>query len=155
MPLLHLGVVDVPYAQAPSPRQRKPRAGTVTTGDVAGWLETKYHVMEIFYEEHQGDVAGDLENSLQGAIESVLMGAPAGRLDPFGGATSKIEDRFRKFLDDGEMEKLGYPGVPTQAALDRKAGKRRSPRFKRRKPGTGVSFIATGLYQSSFKSWME
>jgi hypothetical protein len=81
------------------------------------------------------------------------MGAPAG-IDPYGGATSEIEDRFKQFLSTGVMETLGFPGVPTQAALDRRAGKKRSGRFKKKRPSTGVSFIDTGLYQSSFRAWM-
>ncbi len=154
--ILHLGVVDVPYVAKPSSWQTKPTSGTVTTGDVAGWLENRYHVMEIFYEEKQADIAGDLELSVSGAIESFIMGAPA-QLDPFGGATSKIEDRFKQFLSQGEIERLSYPGIPTQASLDRRAGKGRSSRFKRKgkTSKTGPSFIDTGLYQASFKSWID
>jgi hypothetical protein len=153
--ILHLGVGDVPYNQAPSPRQKKPRAGTVTTGDVAGWLENRYHVMEIFYLENQAFVAAALEDGLQGALESLLQGASP-RHDPFGSGTSKIEDRFKQFLSLGEIDKLGIPGVPTQAAKDRASGKVRSPRFKnKRATGAAVSFIASGLYQTSFKAWVD
>lgn len=155
---LVFGVIDAPYQNAPSKRQRKARAGTVTTGDVAGWLENKYHVMESFWELHKDEVVGDLENAIVGAFESVVMGAPPS-LDPFGSGTSKVEDRFKQFLSTGEMDRLGYPGVPTQAAIDRASGKRRSARFKRRrgKPSGGapVSFIDTGLFQTSSKVWIE
>lgn len=154
MPTLHLGVVDVPYNRAPSRRQRKVSTSTVTTGDVAGWLEDKYHVMEVFYREHEGDVAEALERSLEGSFQNLLLGAPAPS-NPFASAESSIDDQFRKFLLTGEMEGLGYPGVPTQAALDRRSGKKRSARFKRRRPGTGVSFIDSGLYENSFKSWVD
>jgi hypothetical protein len=150
---LHLGVVDVPYVQRPTSRRRRTRAGTVTTGDVAGWLENRYHILENFVELHTDDVAKDLEGSLAGALESLLMGAPVS-INAFGGAESKIEERMKQFLALGEMEKIGYPGVPTQAALDRRAGRKRSARFKRKRPGTGVSFIDSGLMQSSYKAWM-
>jgi len=152
--ILNLGVEDVPYSQAPSKRAKKPTAGTVSTGDVATWLENRYHVMEVFYNENQQEIAQDVADSLRGALESVMMGAP-GTLDPYGSATSEIEDRFKQFLSQGVMETLGYPGVPTQAALDRRSGKKRSGRFKKRRPGTGVSFIDTGLYQANFKAWID
>src|ERR1019366_9125915 len=107
MPVLHLGVIDLPYTVSKR---------SVTTGDVAEWLEKKYHVMEVFYRQHEGDVARDVEKSVAGALESLLLGAPPS-IDPFGAGTSKIEDGFKQFLSSREMEGLGYPGVPTGAAL--------------------------------------
>ena len=155
--ILHLGVDDVAYSQPPATRRRrKVRAGTQTTGDVAGWLEDRYHIMEIFVQQHKDDViAPALENSLAGALESVLAGAPVS-LDAFGAASSEIEDRMKQFIATGEMDALGYPGVPTQAARDRASGKRRSSRFKtRRATGAAVSFYDTGLYESSMKVWVD
>jgi hypothetical protein len=152
--ILHLGVVDVPYVQALSRRQKKARAGTVTTGDVATWLENRYGVMETFFASRGEQIADDLAGALGGTLESFMMGAPPS-IDPFGSATSSIEDQFKQFLATGEMEMLGVAGVPTQAALERRAGRRRSGRMKRRRAGTGVSFIDTGLYQSSFKAWID
>lgn len=152
---LHLGVVDVPYAQAPPKgRSKKARSGTVTTGDVATWLENRYEVMGTFLDLHEQEIGDDLARSASDAIDSLGAGAPPS-LDPFGSATSSIEDRFKQFLATGEMEKLGVAGVPTQAALDRRSGRKRSGRMKRRRGGTGVSFIDTGLYQSSAKVWVE
>lgn len=148
MPRLHLGVIDVPYVNAPSPRQRKVRASTVTTGDVAGWLEDEYHIMEVFFNEKQAKIAADLEKGMQSSLEALLMGAPS-TLDPFGSATSKIEDTFKTFLSMKEMEKLGIPGVPTVAALTGKSARHKRRRGKRR-----PSFIDTGLYQASFKAWV-
>src|ERR1700691_3422722 len=99
--ILHLGVIDIPYVQPPLKRQRKARAGTKTTGDVAGYLENRYHVMEIYYQERQGVVANAVAESLKGAVESLLMGAPAS-LAPFGTATSDIEDDLKQFILTGE-----------------------------------------------------
>ena len=169
MPILHLGVIDLAYIEPqPSGPQRKapkrppkrPRAKiakrwrakyvNLTTGDVAEILEAKYHIFENFYRIHENDVAADVEKSLQGAVESFLMGAPL-TLDPFGTATSSIENRMKKFISDAEMEKIGYPGVPTQAALEGF-----NPRFKN--PRTGVrrpSFIATGLFMASMTAWIS
>lgn len=153
MPVLHLGVVDSPYNEAPPPgkrRRKKLAAGHVTTGDVAGFLENRYHVMEVFATLHSEDtIAPALENSLAGALESVLMGAPL-TLDPFGGAMSVIEDRFRQFIDSKEMDRLGYPGVPTKASIK---GIRR--RFKNRLDPGRPSFQDTSLYESSVRAWVE
>jgi hypothetical protein len=155
MPVLNLGVVDLPYNEAPPPgrrgrRKKKVTGGTQTTGDVARWLEDRYHVMEVFAELHLEDaIVPAIENSLHGTIESLLMGAPV-TIDAYGGAMSAIEDRFRKFIDAKEMDSLGYPGVPTQASIK---GIRR--RFKNRLDPDRPSFQDTGLYETAFKAWME
>jgi hypothetical protein len=161
--ILHLGVADLPYStpeSAPRKPPKKPgkrprksigKSGEVmTTGDVAEILEAKYHVIEHFAQLHEGDIAHALENSMQGALESVLMGAPVSQ-DIFGSATSEIEDAFRKMIDSKELDTIGYPGIPTAAAE-----KGVSHRFKRpyvRRPAR-PSFQDTGLYETSFKSWV-
>ncbi len=152
--ILHLGVVDIPYAQAPRRNQRKAgTAGTQTTGDVAGWLETRYHVMEIFVEVKREDIAADIEGALQGALESVLMGAGSFNVvDPSGAAMSAIEDRFKTFLSMKEIESVGVPGVPTMAA-QRGVNHRLKHPYRRR--AARPSFVDTALYQASFKSWMD
>jgi len=152
--ILHLGVYDVPYAQAPKRHQPKSgSAGTQTTGDVAGWLEGRYHVMEIFAQEKGDDIAAALESSLAGALESAFMGAAnMNNFDPTGAAMSEIEDRFKTFLSSQEIEKLGYPGVPTQAAKD---GVNHRLKHPYRKRAARPSFIDTGLYQASFKAWID
>lgn len=140
MPVLHLGVIDVPYA----------RRGGKTTGDVAEILEAKYHVMEMFYQQNEVFVAKSLEKSVAGTLESLLLGAPLS-IDAFGAGTSRIEDRFKQFLSRREIERLSYPGVPTQAALKGVSHRLKGKRSGRRRP----SFIDTGLYQSSFKAWVS
>lgn len=149
MPILHLGVLDVPYQQARKKRAKR-TAATVTTGDVAEWLERRYGVMRTFYQQHEQEIADQLTQALVDASESMMMGAPVAG-DPFGAGTSQIEDGFKQFLALQEMDKLGVPGVPTAAA---QAGV--SSRFKKDKGrGPRPSFIDTGLYQSSFKAWIE
>ncbi len=159
--ILNLGVTDLPYAdpeparkvpKKPGKRPRKPaeRRGSLSTGDVAEILEAHYHVMEHFVELHGEDIARALENSMQGALESVLMGAPVSQ-DIFGTGTSEIEDAFKKMIDMKELDAIGYPGIPTEAA---KRGV--SHRFKRpyvRRPAR-PSFQDTGLYETSFKAWV-
>lgn len=146
---LHLGVVDVPYANPPRRKGSRARSGTQTTGDVAGWLEAKYHVMEVFFESQQRRVAQDLEEGLAGALESLLMGGPPTG-QPFASGLSRTEDRFKQFLSRRRIESMGIPGVPTEAAL-----RGVSHRFKNKRSGRRPSFIDTGLYQSSFKAWVD
>lgn len=159
---LHLGVIEQPYTsydggrRAANPKRRgkkaapktKRSARTVTTGDVAQWLEDRYHVMEVFYES-DGGVLPLLKQSLRDALEDILMGAPVGA-NPFLGATSEIQARFKKFISDREMEFMGIPGVPTAAAL---AGV--NSRMKRRHGPRRPSFRDTGLYQASFIAWVD
>lgn len=170
---LVLGVVDVPYdngGKRAAPKLAKkgkvPRAkakqvaeeegvppssgsSATTTVQVANWLESRYHVMEVFYLEHQDSITQALVNSLEGALENLYMGAPPG--DPFAGAEQVVVADFRKFLLTGEIETLGYPGVPTQAALER-----RSLRFKSGRAGAQrPSFIDTSTYEMSMRAWVE
>lgn len=170
MPILRLGVIELPY-QVP-PKKRKARKVTrkikgtkirvrerqaaqkaMTTGDVATILEDKYHVMEVFYEMHKDDVVlPALLNSLQGSLESVLMGGPPSA-DPFKAAGTEIENAMKSFINNQEMEKIGYPGVPTQAAL-KGINRRLSHPFSKNNPRR-PSFLDYGLYQSSMKAWVE
>lgn len=152
MPLtLHLGVYDLPYSQAPKAKRRKVAIGTQTTGDVAGWLEDKYGVMEMFYEMHAEDVvAPALEDAIDGAFEDLLMGAPLD-VSIFGSAEGRIDDAFRKALDMKEFDNM-IGGVPTAAAERGVDHRKKHPYVKR---PARQSFIDTGLYQSSFKSWVD
>jgi hypothetical protein len=171
---LNLGVIDLPYVAPPSaPKSRGPKPhaahakeyGNSTTGDVAEILEGKYHIMEVFFEWNAAEVTAYLEDSTEKACRSLFAGAPS-TLNPFAGGTSKIEAAFKQFLAQGEIETFGIPGVPTQAALDGVSHRFKSgvnwawevgPNGKRRKVH-GVrrpSFIDTGLYQASFKAWVE
>ena len=138
MMTLHLGVMDVPYA-----------TGGITTAGVAQILEDKYGVMDGFVFLYEPEIHDALDDSVAGAIESLMAGAPPD-IDPFGSGTSKIEKLFRDYLDKEETNLIGATGVPTAAAL---AGK--SKRFKRNSGPPRPSFIDTGLYQASFKAWVD
>lgn len=158
MTTLHLGVIDVPYgdeAAAPTkkgqPRKRRGQLG-VSTGDVATFLEDKYHVMEHFFELHGEEIAADLSESVAGALETALMGGPALDSSGLAAAMTKIEERFKRMLSEKELERLGYPGVPTKAALHGVSHRFKHPYAKR---GPRPSFVDTGLYQSSFKAWVD
>jgi hypothetical protein len=139
----------LPYANAPRAKGSKASTGTQTTGDVAEWLEEEYHVMEVFYELHKEQIASSLERSVTVAFEGLLSGRAVA---PFASAESKIASMFRKMLDSGELEGLGYPGVPTQAALRGVNHRLKHPYAKR---GPRPSFIDTGLYQLSMRAWVD
>lgn len=158
MKTLCLGVIALPYENAgddadpTKPRKRgdgSSRGSPTTTVEVATILEAKYGVMQAFYDAHKGDIEGALINSLEGALEDIFAGAPP--RDPFGEAGQDIDKAFRTFLMSGEIETMGIEGVPTKAALDRRSG-----RFKKKKgPERRPSMIDTGLYEASFKSWVD
>jgi hypothetical protein len=140
---LHLGVLVQPY------RSRGKKASALTTGDVAEILEAKYGIMAAYYRVHEKDVAKMFENSVAGALESMIMGQ---RIDPFAGATQGIEAGFKQFLSSKEVERIGIAGVPTHAALMGVNHRMKNP-YKRR--ARRPSFIDTGLYSASFKSWCD
>lgn len=162
---LVLGVIDIPYVQnfdkepKKIPKAKKGKAnkpirtvgpsGTETTGDVATWLENKYGVMQVFADQQEPAIAQALENSLAGAMESQLMGAPAG-MNAFGTAEHEIGQMFRTFLDEEEVAQAGVKGVPTEAAK-----KGVNHRLKENKGDPRPSFVDTGKYQNSFVAWVE
>lgn len=154
---LHLGVLDLSYAS---------EHGT-TIGDVAGYLENKYHVMENFAEAHDTAIADALANSVARYIENVMMGAPTDlnpssdeafevgliapglSQSPFMGATSAIRHEFDQFITREEMDGL-VKGVPTLAAV-----KGKSKRFKSGRGPRRPSFVDSGLYLGSFVAWID
>lgn len=134
---LSLGVNDVAYSD--------PEAkGAVTTGEVADFLEKKYHVMRVFVELHGADVANELGFAVAERMESILQGNPSqGGLNL---PVDKIGLMFRKYLDAGEWEQTS--GQQIAAA---KVGISHRMKGKKRK-GKRVAFIDTGLYQQSFEA---
>lgn len=123
-----------------------------TTGDVAGYLERRYHPIEVFYNENAEAIQGQIVEGYGDALESLLMGAPAQDFETvLNAGTSGVEKLFHQFLESGEIEKLGMPGAPTKAAVARKSGRFKKGKAKRARP----SLIDTGLYDSSFKAWVQ
>jgi hypothetical protein len=137
---LHLGVVDVPYAV---------KDGT-TTGQVARWLEDRYHVMEIFSEIHGQEIADAMAQSMADAVDGLMMGAPVSG-NPLAAAESVIDVAFKKFIDTKEMDHLGIPGVPTKAAKDGVSKRFKSGFGPKNRP----SFQDSGLYETDFKAWVD
>lgn len=134
--ILHLGVIDVPEPNGNS------------TFEVGTILEDKYGLFSRFADHKMESIVEALENSIEGAMETVFMGGSVG--NPFASAEGKIDQMFREFLDNEEMATLGVPGVPTKAAL---IGK--SVRHKRQRGPRRPSFIDSGILQASFKSWVD
>lgn len=136
---LHLGVYNIPYTD-----------GNETTGDVAEILEKKYQIMSGFYKLNATGIADDIAKSLNDALFSLHNGANALQLNPFAGATSRIQTKFRQFIETEGLAALGRKGVPTQAALDG-----RSSRLKGKKGARRPSFRDTGLFEANFTCWVE
>ena len=172
MTVLHLGIIDVPYSSGSYDKAPKKiakvrygtakrgdvkaeRAGsaTKTTGDVAEILESKYHIMEFFFEDVGSELIGDaLANSVAGAIENLFAGAPAATINPSAEAMSEIEAAFKLFLSQQEMDGQ-QPGVPTKAAQMGVNHRFLHP-YAKSNPSR-PSFIDTGLYSANFKSWID
>lgn len=150
---LHLGVIVIPYVNVPEEYKRHRRksgtAGTETTGDVATWLENKYGVMAVFFDQMKDQIAAKMAESVAGAIENLFLGGPVQAL-PLATAEAFIDTEFKKFLSSRKIESLGIVGVPTKAAIDGVNHRLKSGRGPRR-----PSFLDTGLYSASFKSWFE
>lgn len=136
---LHLGVLVQPY-----------RNNGLTTADVAHFLETKYGVMGAFYRVHQDVIMGAVAKSMEGAIESLVMGR---RVNPWGYATQLIQREFRIFISSMEAERVGIDGTPTLAAWRGVNHRLKHPYAKSnpRRP----SFRDTGLYMASQRAWMD
>ena len=168
---LILGNVDIPYSydvkeirekKRKVKQSRKAKArhkgsiygaeGTaVTTGDVATWLENRYHPYRVFIEIHENEIGDAIVDSIEGAFETFLQSGKVPK-SAFAAAESKIENRFREFITNKEMDALGYPGVPTKAALHGVDHRKKHP-YKKRAPRP--SFIDTGLYISTAAAEIE
>lgn len=162
---LYLGVIDIPYAneakpekvpqarkgKANKPIKPKAESGTQTTGDVAEILEAKYGVMDTFAFARLPDIAKELEKSIAGALETLMMGGQADP-NPFRSAESAVTTMFKQFLSTGAIEHMGIQGVPTEAALKGVNHRLKHP-YAKSNPRR-ESFIDTGLYAQSFIAWI-
>lgn len=142
---LELGVQEFLYADA---------GESETTGQVAEWLENKYHIMRSFFEIKEEQINEEIANFFAGLIESLAMGMPMQaaitRLQT--GIFDKIERMFRDFLDAEEMNKILPTHMHSQAA---KKGIRTRMKKKIREGVARAAFVDTGMYQASFRAWLE
>ena len=158
MTTLHLGVVDVGYSD---------KEGSKTTGEVAEHLENKYHIMRAFFELYETQIGDILADQVAGAIESIAQGAPPPRLgkDVFtqlGGRSlagrsfgGKIEDKFRMFLDAGEMQRLLPPKYQVSEKTLKTSSRRKQKQKQNKDKPSRPAFVDTGLYQASFRAWVD
>lgn len=142
---LHLGVIVQPY------RTRGKKARGITTAEVAQILEDKYGLFSVYFRVSQKLVSSALENSVAGALESLMMGAK--RIDPWGAATQKIETGFRDFISSRAAERSGIPGTPTAAALAGVNHRLKHP-YRKANPRR-PSFRDTALLMTNFKAWVD
>jgi hypothetical protein len=153
MTKLVMGIVNMPYADAKKGKKGSNSGGGTTTLEVAKILESKYHIMQHFWDIHGQEIADDLAKGYRDALKSRMMGGTPAGFDPSGTAMSKTATRFNKFIDNREMEKLGIAGVPTKAALRGVNHRLAHPYANKNK--RRPSFDDTGLYKSNFRTWLE
>jgi hypothetical protein len=159
---LRLGVVDLPYS-VDAPRRvrvktRKggkpvastaPAAGAQTTGDVAQWLEDKYGVMQAFFDSEENVIAKAVTDAMEDAFDFLVQtGKPPARLFPAEGLPD-VQRAFNAFIDLKKMDYLN-PGVPTKASLDGV-----NSRLKTRHGPVRPSFKDSGLFESTFRAWID
>jgi len=150
--ILHLGVIDVA------------EPGGKTTGQVGVNLEQKYGLFSEFYSNNEDKIVVFLEDGVANSIADIVAGSPI-KKDIFGDATGQIDKRFKEFISLQEVETLGIPGVPTKAALEGKTlrlkgGKRiikikKGQSYEVVKGARRPSFIYSGVFEASLKSWID
>lgn len=133
-----LGVVDIPYSEAIEGAKE-------TTHEVALMLEEEYEIYQIYLKQRAGFIDKILAEGIKDALFATMKGMPIPK-EILAGATDKIEHDFRAWLDS---ESHGIPRT-----LAGREGIRH--RFKVVEHGEPrPSFIDTGLYQQSFRVWVE
>lgn len=159
MTTLHLGVIEQNYAYEREQVSKRGKvlkkklkvSSSITTFEVATFLEEKYGIMQAFYDTNQVHIGEMIADGLAGHLESVIMGAPVS--DPYASATQEIDAMFKDFITTGQAERVGIPGAPTAAALKGISHRKAHPYAKAN--ARRESFRDTGLYQASFKSWVD
>lgn len=157
MTAIHLGVIDMRYTSEDD---------AITTGDVASILEKNYALFTGFAISHMDSMADKLANSYAKALETMVMGGPAGNPEAF--AMSQISSDMQKYIWSQQAERVLAPGskghpVPTRAALegithrfkDPELGTSKSKRKLGRKGARRPSFRDTGMLENSLRAWMD
>jgi hypothetical protein len=155
---IHLGVTEMPYSAAYTPQAKKLKPGHrkqqaayakgKTTGDIAEILESKYGIMHYFAAKYMPEIIKAVETAYAGAVKNMMAGGTV--TVPSAQAMSTIERQFKNFLAMKEMD--GQTGVPTAASLRGVSHRFKKPYARR---ASRPSFIDTGLYQASFRAWMD
>jgi hypothetical protein len=123
-----------------------------TTTDVAADLEARYKIVETFWETEEDNFVEVIEEAFADDIENVMQ---MGQVPKTGGISDKETDKIeKKFMQNLQSRKYDgvLPGVPTTAAQRGVSHLHRHPYAKR---APRPSFIDTGMYQRSFRAWVE
>ena len=121
----------------------------------------------MFYNTYEDFIAKELAEDAGRALINMVNGNPPS--EPFANSTAEIDNKFHYFITSSEVEqvagKFGEQGIPTQAALDgltlRTAqGKtiskvRKGQKFKKVQGARRPSFIYSGVFEASLKTWIE
>lgn len=151
---LKLGVIEVPEPQ-----------GDITSYDLGKILESKYGLFSNFYKLHEKDIGEDIDSAFSKAVDSVMNGDERSAVGQIMKAGEKITDKLHNFISLREIEKMGIPGVPTEAALlglslrtknDKPIGKaKKGVKYKQVKGPRRPSFMYSGVFEASLKAWIE
>lgn len=145
MTILHLGVLDVPY------KATDEHSLPETTGQVASKLEYQYSVMRVFFNTYEKEISELVLFEMKTALENMALGSEMKM--PLQINTSKLDTLFNRYLANDEWQK-----ITGKTILAAKLGhsKRFKDRFNEKKlRGPRPAFIDSGLYQASFKSWVD
>jgi hypothetical protein len=164
---LHFGFINTPYtretiarpftsAKMEAKRHRKRGfSRTMTAEKVAGILEAKYNVVEMFNEIHEEEIKNIMHEGFKEVAERMISErggqTRSSMKNLMRPATKRIENMFRQFLDHEEMNGM-IEGVPTDAA---KGGKLRGRGKITKRGKQRASFVNTGIYKASFRAWVK
>jgi vacuolar-type H+-ATPase subunit E/Vma4 len=127
---------------------------TMTAKKVADILEGKYGILETFYEIHEDEIKNIMHEGFKEVAERIITereGRTTAKIkNLMKPSTNQIEELFRSFLDQEEMNGM-VEGVPTKAAM---SGVRHG-RGSKTKHGARPSFIDTGIYRASFRAMVK
>jgi hypothetical protein len=167
---LMLGFESFPYtarytANSPLPsllKSRQPKTPTrthtaygagKTTGQVAKDLEERYKIVEEFWKFEEDNFVELLEETFAEDLEEVMQKKLTKRTRGISvKETDLIEQKFRQNLSSRRYDGV-ISGVPTLAA-QRGVSHMRAQPYSRKNPPR-ASFIDTGMYQRSFRAWVE
>jgi hypothetical protein len=164
---LHFGFINTPYTRATIARPftsaklkergklKRGSSKAMTAVKVAGILEAKYNVVEMFNEIYEEEISNILHEGFKEVAERIITerggqtrSSMKNLMKP---ATRQIENMFRQFLDHEEMNGM-IEGVPTDAA---KGGKLHGRGKVTRRGIQRASFVNTGIYKASFRAWVK
>lgn len=140
MSTLHLGVDDVGYSSG---------EGSTSTGKVADILEGRYHVMRVFYEEHEKEAAEAIALKYKILLDNLMKGKSLGNTKQL--PMDSIVTSFRNFLSGDEWRKISGQRIKAAEA-------RRTLGSSRKKMGrlpVPVAFVDSGLYSDSMRAWLD